>query len=185
MADRRHSGSWDEVEMAHEPPAWQHENPAATTPDGAEDGRGSPPSSAQGALRHRIAAFAAGALMEQVRAVVPVCVFLAGFQRLVLGQALPNPERTAGALALAVVGLALFTFGLLNGLMPIGERLGRQAPLSLSLHALLVVAALLGVAVTLAEPALSVVKTAGSLIQQQQAPPPPPPRDAACPISTG
>ena len=40
----------------------------------------------------------------------------------------------------------------------------------MSLRSFLLVAGLLGVAVTLAEPALSVVKTAGSLIRENQAP---------------
>lgn len=54
--------------------------------------------------------------------------------------------------------------------MPIGKTLGLQLPQSLKLGPLLAVAGLLGVAVTLAEPALSVVKTAGSLIEEEQAP---------------
>jgi len=136
---------------------------------------------------------------EQVVAVVPVCAFLALFQVsgedatcapapprhadasplaglcaraqvVVIGQAIEHAAETLAGLCLAIVGLALFTFGLLNGLMPMGERLGRQLPLALSLTALLGVASLLGIAVTLAEPALGVVKTAGSLIRKEQAP---------------
>ena len=100
-----------------------------------------------------------------VRACACVCVQLA-----VIGQPIEGAVETLVGLCLAIIGLALFTFGLLNGLMPMGERLGRQLPLSLSLPALLGVASLLGIAVTLAEPALGVVKTAGSLIRKEQAP---------------
>ena len=91
-------------------------------------------------------------------------------QVLAMGQRIDHALEILLGLALAIGGLALFTFGLLNGLMPMGERLGRQLPLALSLPALLGVAGALGVAVTLAEPALGVVKTAGSLIKKEQAP---------------
>jgi hypothetical protein len=87
-----------------------------------------------------------------------------------MGQRIDHALEILLGLTLAIAGLALFAFGLLNGLMPMGERLGRQLPLALSLPALLGVAGALGVAVTLAEPALGVVKTAGSLIRKEQAP---------------
>jgi len=91
-------------------------------------------------------------------------------QVLAMGQRIDHALEILLGLTLAIAGLALFAFGLLNGLMPMGERLGRQLPLALSLPALLGVAGALGVAVTLAEPALGVVKTAGSLIRKEQAP---------------
>jgi len=117
-----------------------------------------------------IAVYCCKLIWEQIVAVMPVCAFLALFQVLAIGESIQNAAEILLGLCLAIIGLALFTFGLLNGLMPMGERLGRQLPVALSLPALLGVAGALGVAVTLAEPALGVVKTAGSLIQQDQAP---------------
>eukprot|EP00283_Hemiselmis_rufescens_P017774 CAMPEP_0173465358 /NCGR_PEP_ID=MMETSP1357-20121228/71485_1 /TAXON_ID=77926 /ORGANISM="Hemiselmis rufescens, Strain PCC563" /LENGTH=563 /DNA_ID=CAMNT_0014433335 /DNA_START=38 /DNA_END=1726 /DNA_ORIENTATION=- len=109
-------------------------------------------------------------LWDQFKGVMPVCVFLAGFQVAVLGQTLPGAPSIAVALVLAIVGLALFNFGLLCGLMPLGEKLGQGLPHAVSQTTLLIIALLLGVAVTLAEPALGVVKTAGSLITEVKAP---------------
>ena len=117
-----------------------------------------------------VAGYSGKLLWEQVLAVVPVCSFLALFQVAVIGQGIPHASELMMGLVLAICGLALFTFGLINGLMPMGERLGKQLPLVLSMPALLVVSGSLGVAVTLAEPALGVVKTAGSLIRKEQAP---------------
>jgi hypothetical protein len=109
-------------------------------------------------------------VLDQVWAVLPMCVFLAGFQVLVLRLGIDGAYRIAFGLAMVVVGLALFNFGLLYGLMPSGKELGIKLPLALPLEHLLAVAGILGVAVTLAEPALGVVKHAGSLIDEAQAP---------------
>lgn len=114
--------------------------------------------------------FMAESFLQQAAAVLPLCVFLAGFQVLVLGQSIEDFASIAGGLVLVMLGLAFFNFGLLYGLMPMGKTLGLRLPDNLSLNNLLLVTGALGVAVTLAEPALSVVKTAGSLIQENQAP---------------
>jgi len=45
---------------------------------------------------------------------------------LAIGESIQNAAEILLGLCLAIIGLALFTFGLLNGLMPMGERLGRQ-----------------------------------------------------------
>ena len=117
-----------------------------------------------------VAAYCWRLVKEQIQAVMPVCTFLALFQIVVIGQHIERGGDILAGLGWTILGLALFTFGLLNGLMPMGERLGRQLPLALSSPALLAVAGVLGVAVTLAEPALGVVKTAGSLIKPSEAP---------------
>jgi hypothetical protein len=112
----------------------------------------------------------AALVRDQVCAVLPVCTFLALFQVVVLRQSISNALETVLGLGLVIVGLGFFTFGLLNGLMPMGERLGKKLPEVMSPNAVIGLACLLGVAVTLAEPALGVVKTAGSLIKREQAP---------------
>ena len=56
-------------------------------------------------------------LMEQLRAVLPIAVFLVGYQRLVLQIWPTNPWALAGGIAAAVLGLAIFMEGLKFGLV--------------------------------------------------------------------
>jgi hypothetical protein len=109
-------------------------------------------------------------LVDQLWAVLPICVFLAGIQLTILRQGIAGAGGILSGLVLVVLGLALFNFGLLYGLMPTGRELGLRLPSVLPLDRLLIVAGVLGVAVTLAEPALGIVKTAGELIDEEQAP---------------
>jgi hypothetical protein len=63
-----------------------------------------------------------------------------------------------------------FMEGLLLGLMPLGEILGTKLPVKLNLPAILFFAALLGMLTTFAEPAIAVLKAAGSSIKPHEAP---------------
>ena len=109
-------------------------------------------------------------LVDQLRAVLPMCIFLAGCQLIILRQPISGSGSILLGITLVVLGLALFNFGLLYGLIPTGKEIGLKLPSILPLSQLLAVAGILGVAVTLAEPALGVVKTAGSHIKEDQAP---------------
>lgn len=109
-------------------------------------------------------------IVDQLWAVLPICVFLAGCQIIVLRHGISGAEGIVFGLALVVAGLALFNFGLLYGLMPTGREIGKKLPTILPLGKLLAIAGILGVAVTLAEPALGIVKTAGSLVHENKAP---------------
>ena len=48
------------------------------------------------------------------------------FQVVAIGQRIEKSAEIVFGLVLVILGLAQFTFGLLYGLMPMGERLGRQ-----------------------------------------------------------
>ena len=132
-------------------------------------------------------------LMEQLRAVLPIAVFLVGYQRLVLQIWPTNPWALAGGIAAAVLGLAIFMEGLKFGLvrtrhdrptganthrmarltcvrppqMPLGEAVGVAMARRLGRVGILALACALGVLVTLAEPAI------GSARPRRRAPVPP------------
>ncbi len=109
-------------------------------------------------------------VVEQLWAVLPVCIFLAGCQLIVLRHGINGAEGILFGLSLVVAGLTLFHFGLLYGLMPTGRAIGKKLPANLPLGKILAIACLLGTAVTMAEPALGIVKTAGSLVHENKAP---------------
>jgi hypothetical protein len=103
---------------------------------------------------------------------VPIVVFLFGFQLFVLRQPLPRPRRLLAGLVLVILGLGLFLIGLEATLFPLGRLMAAQltspsmlgsgggemgAPLW---HAYLWVyafAVCIGFATTIAEPALLAV----------------------------
>ncbi len=109
-------------------------------------------------------------LGEQCRAVVFIFVYLAAFQVLVLGTTPSHAGRIAFGIGLVVLGLTLFMEGLLLGLMPLGEQVGVQLPRRCKLPLITAFGLLLGLASTLAEPALAVLRTAGQRVTPWEAP---------------
>jgi len=79
------------------------------------------------------------------------------FQTLVFRQPLPNLIPLVGGLALVIVGLTLFVFGLEIGLFPIGESMAHDFARKGSLGWLIAFAFSLGFGTTFAEPALIAV----------------------------
>ena len=69
-----------------------------------------------------------------------------------------------------MIGLMLFMEGLKHGLMPFSENIGHLLPARSSLAPVLLVAFVLGVAATFAEPAIGALRAAGSLTDPEQAP---------------
>jgi hypothetical protein len=108
--------------------------------------------------------------IEQVRAVMPLALYLLLFEILVLHQEVSIPESIIMGLLAVVVGLMLFMEGLKRGLMPFGEIIGKTLPAKAPLKVVLLVALLLGIGVTFAEPAIGALKTAGSIVQVENAP---------------
>ncbi len=108
-----------------------------------------------------VARYARVKLMTQVRSVAFIILYLAGFQMLVLRETpYPMLRITAGIL-MVVLGLALFLEGLLVGLMPLGERVGLQLPRRGGLFVIMLFGLLLGIGVTLAEPAIAALRGVG------------------------
>lgn len=109
-------------------------------------------------------------LMEQLRAVVPLIAYLMIFQLLVLHVPIQSVGTITLGLVAVILGLMIFMEGLKRGLMPFGEEIGDRLPRRLHLSGVLVIAFLLGVGVTYAEPAIGALKTAGSIVDPQRAP---------------
>ncbi len=108
--------------------------------------------------------------MDQVRAVVPLAVYLFLFQLVVLRQAVTDSWIITAGLFAVIAGLMLFIEGLKLGLMPFGETIGNTLPAKSSLPVVLLIAFLLGVGVTFAEPAIGALKTAGTIVSIERAP---------------
>jgi len=76
----------------------------------------------------------------------------------------------AGGLFAVMIGLMMFMEGLKLGLMPFGEVIGNTLPRKLPLAGVLLIAFLLGIGVTFAEPAIGALQVAGSIVDPAKAP---------------
>ncbi|MES0371851.1 MAG: DUF1538 domain-containing protein [Mariprofundaceae bacterium] len=108
--------------------------------------------------------------IEQMRAVLPLALYLLLFQILILHQEVGIPESIIIGLLAVMVGLMLFMEGLKRGLMPFGEMIGKTLPAKAPLKLVLLIALLLGIGVTFAEPAIGALKAAGSIVVVEKAP---------------
>jgi hypothetical protein len=108
--------------------------------------------------------------MEQVKAVVPLAIYLMLFQVLLLRQGVAHSFQVTGGLVGVIVGLMIFMEGLKLGLMPLGETIGNTLPSRSPLWVVLFVTFLLGIGVTLAEPAIGALQTAGKIVNPDAAP---------------
>ncbi len=108
--------------------------------------------------------------MEQVKAVVPLALYLALFQILFLRQLVEDSWVITGGLFAVIAGLMFFMEGLKLGLMPFGAVIGNQLPRKSSLPLVLFITLLLGIGVTFAEPAISALKAAGENVSVERAP---------------
>ena len=108
--------------------------------------------------------------MEQVKAVVPLALYLALFQILFLRQVVEDSWIITGGLFAVIAGLMFFMEGLKLGLMPFGTIIGSQLPRKSPLPLVLLITLLLGIGVTFAEPAIGALKAAGSNVSVERAP---------------
>ena len=83
--------------------------------------------------------------MEQARAVVPLALFLALFQYIVLQRSVADATLIGGGLIAVMIGLMIFMEGLKLGLMPFGDIIGSSLPKKLPLPGVLLIAFLLGI----------------------------------------
>jgi hypothetical protein len=108
--------------------------------------------------------------IDQARAVVPLAIYLALFQYIVLQTPVMDASIVAGGLFAVMIGLMMFMEGLKLGLMPFGEVIGNTLPRKLPLAGVLFIAFLLGIGVTFAEPAIGALQVAGSIVDPEKAP---------------
>ena len=108
--------------------------------------------------------------MEQVKAVVPLALYLALFQILFLRQLVEDSWVITGGLFAVIAGLMFFMEGLNLGLMPFGSIIGNKLPRKSPLPLVLFITLLLGIGVTFAEPAIGALKAAGGNVAVERAP---------------
>jgi len=140
-----------------------------------EDGRLIPHRYAKLSLRwHEIMGllrpYLSSRIMEQVRAVVPLALYLILFQLLILRQVVHEGWFITGGIFAVIVGLMVFMEGLKIGLMPFGSVIGETLPRKLALPFVLIITLLLGIGVTFAEPAIGALKMAGQIVSIEKAP---------------
>jgi hypothetical protein len=109
-------------------------------------------------------------LVDQVRAVVPLALYLVLFQLLILREMIAGSQTVTIGLLAVIVGLMLFMEGLKVGLMPFAEIIGDSLPRKSRLQVVLFIAFLLGVGVTFAEPAIGALQAVGSIVDVRRAP---------------
>jgi len=107
---------------------------------------------------------------DQLKTVLPLAIYLALFQILILRTHIADASAITAGLTAVIIGLMLFMEGLKLGLMPFGETIGSVLPAKSPLPVVLLVALLLGIGVTFAEPAIGALKTAGSIVDPEKAP---------------
>ncbi len=114
--------------------------------------------------------YVTGKFREQVRSVAFIIIYLLAFQMVILGS--PGGMSlgiTLGIIAV-ILGLTLFMEGLTLGLMPLGETVGLLLPGKSRLFQVIIFGLLIGFISTLAEPAISILRTAGSETAVWEAP---------------
>ena len=109
-------------------------------------------------------------LWDQIVSVVPLALYMAVFQVLILRMAVQDPWVVSVGFFLVIIGLMLFLEGIKQGLMPFAETIGDLLPKKSPLWMVLLIAFLLGIGVTLAEPAVGALKAAGSIVDVHKAP---------------
>lgn len=109
-------------------------------------------------------------LIDQMKAVLPLAIYLILFQLLILRQQVTDSWIITTGLMSVIIGLMFFIEGLKVGLMPFGETIGNILPSKAKLPTVLLIAFLLGIGVTFAEPAIGALKAAGSLVRVERAP---------------
>ena len=109
-------------------------------------------------------------VFEQMKAVIPLAIYLVLFQLIILRQPVDAAFLLVGGLTAVIIGLALFMEGLNVGLMPFGTLIGDKLPRKASMPVMLVIIAILGVGVTFAEPAIGALQAFGASVDVTRAP---------------
>ncbi len=108
--------------------------------------------------------------MSQIEGIWFIVLYLLAFQLLILNLPIVYSLMIAVGIFVVAIGLMFFMEGLRLGLMPLGEVIGSVLPRKSSMLIILSFAFLLGVGATFAEPAIAVLKAAGSGVLPNKAP---------------
>jgi hypothetical protein len=104
------------------------------------------------------------ALLGSCKDLLPIILVIAFFQFAVLQQPMPNVGDILVGLALVVLGLTFFIYGLEMGLFPIGESMAQAFAKKGSISWLLTFAFCLGFGTTVAEPSLIAVAKEAAVV---------------------
>ena len=117
-----------------------------------------------------VGSYALNKVGPQFRAVLLVSLFLAAAHVLVLRAPFQNAVSIAVGTAAAILGLSFFLEGLFLGIMPLGEQCGMRLPSKTGAAGVTVFSIVVGIAATLAEPAIAILQRQGSVIPAWNAP---------------
>jgi len=119
---------------------------------------------------HPIAVYALGEVLAQLRSIGPITLLMIVFYVCVKQDIIVHFWETIGGLLCASTGLSMFLFGIKGSIMPLGERIGVVMYDRFSTLAVMVVSFMLGVLVTVAEPAISSIRPMGRKISAERSP---------------
>jgi hypothetical protein len=108
--------------------------------------------------------------LEQLKSVWFIIFYLIFFQIFFLDLPIIYSATISLGVLVIVIGLAFFMEGLRLGLMPLGETIGAILPRNSNLPAIVGFAFILGIGATFAEPAIAVLRKAGSGVEAEVAP---------------
>jgi hypothetical protein len=109
-------------------------------------------------------------LMEQVKGLAPISLFLFVFQIAVLRQGVVHAVAITVGLTCVILGLMFFIEGLRLGVMPLGENIGATLPAKAGMGIIMATACALGTIATFAEPAVGALTVLGGGVQYEKAP---------------
>ena len=117
-----------------------------------------------------VAPFVWDRYLEQIKACMPVSLYLVVFQMLVLQKPVDEALTIGFGIFVVMLGLMFFMEGLKLGLMPFGENIGSTLPAKSTLTIMLIFSCCVGMGATFAEPAIGTLKQAGAGIDPSKAP---------------
>jgi hypothetical protein len=117
-----------------------------------------------------VGSYAFQKIRPQFRAVLLVSAYLIAAQYFVLKTPLQNALSIAAGVGTAILGLSFFLEGLFLGIMPLGEQCGMRLPGKIGAAGVTVFSIIVGIAATLAEPAIAILRQQGSVIPPWNAP---------------
>ena len=117
-----------------------------------------------------IGSYARTRILDQLRSVAFIIIYLVAFQTIVLSSPPADAVQLAGGIGMVVFGLVFFLEGLLIGIMPLGEQVGTQLPKHAGITVIAIFGVVVGVGSTLAEPAIAALRVAGSGVTPWDAP---------------
>ncbi len=109
-------------------------------------------------------------LKEQSIIVLPVCLYLALFQWIILRHGFIHIAWIVGGIGMVIFGLMLFLEGVRVSLVPVGEAIGDILPKRSSMLVLLLFSFFLGILGAFGEPVIGALQIAGSGVNPAKAP---------------